>query len=66
MSDEVILKLLGIIEKLIDENERLRSGQVVAPRMPVVYPTYPTITTTYKSPVTHPSPTVTCDTEVGE
>lgn len=58
MSDEVILRLLGIIEKLMDENERLRSRQVVAPTMPVVYPKPVTIPTTY------PSQIVTCKTEV--
>lgn len=55
MSDEVILRLLGIIEKLMDENERLRSRQVVAPNMPVVYPKPVT------TPTTYPSPIVTCE-----
>lgn len=60
MNDEIILKLLGIIEKLLDENRLLRSKQVVAPTMPVVYPKPVTIPTTY------PSPIVTCDTEANE
>lgn len=56
MSDEIILRLLGIIEKLIDENERLRSKPTISPTMPVVYPKPVTIPTTY------PSPIVTCKT----
>ncbi len=59
MSDEIVLKLLGIIERLLDENERLRSRQVVAPTMPVVYQK-PVIT-----PTTYPSPIVTCETGDG-
>lgn len=57
MNDEIILKLLGIIEKLLDENRLLRSSKPISitPTMPM---TYPTITTTYQSP------RVTCETEV--
>ena len=58
MNDEVILRLLGIIEKLLDENKMLRSKPInITPTMPV---TYPTITTTYQSP------RVTCETEASE
>ena len=58
MNDEIILKLLGIIEKLLDENRLLRSKPInITPTMPV---TYPTITTTYQSP------RVTCETEASE
>ena len=59
MNDEIILKLLGIIEKLLDENRLLRSSKPIniTPTMPV---TYPTITTT------HQSPRVTCETEASE
>ena len=58
MNDEIIMKLLGIIEKLLDENRLLRSKPInITPTMPV---TYPTITTTYQSP------RVTCETEASE
>lgn len=62
MNDEVILRLLGIIEKLLDENRLLRNKPInITPTMPSVPSvTYPTITTTYQSP------RVTCETEASE
>ena len=64
MNDEVILRLLGIIEKLLDENKLLRSKPInITPTMPM---TYPTITTPYKIPITHPSPIVTCETKADD
>ena len=64
MNDEIILRLLGIIETLLNENKLLRSKPInITPTMPV---TYPTIPTTYKSPSTYPSPIVTCETKVDD
>ena len=53
---EIIERLIGIIERLLDENERLRKQHIVAD-----IPTYPKFTIT---PTTFHAPIVTCDTEV--
>ena len=52
---EIIERLIGIIERLLDENERLRKQYIVSSS-----PTYPNIAVT---PTTFPAPTITCDTE---
>lgn len=57
MNDEIILKLINIIEKLVDENERLRNRYSVSPGI-----TYPIVPTT--APKTYPAPIVTCNAEV--
>ena len=57
MNDEIILKLLNIIEKLVDENERLRNRYIVSSGI-----TYPSVPTTV--PRTYPAPIVTCNAGV--
>ena len=52
---EIIERLIGIIERLLDENERLNKRYIVSS------PTYPNIAIT---PTTFPAPTITCDTGV--
>lgn len=54
---EIIERLIGIIERLLDENERLNKRYIVSSGL-----TYPNIAIT---PTTIPAPTITCDTEVG-
>lgn len=54
---EIIERLIGIIERLLDENERLNNRYIVSN-----IPTYPKTAIT---PTTFPAPTITCDTEVG-
>lgn len=57
MNDEIILKLINIIEKLVNENERLRNRYIAGPGI-----TYPSVPTTV--PKTYPAPIVTCNAEV--
>lgn len=52
---EIIERLIGIIERLLDENERLRKQYIVSS-----ISTYPKPVTI---PTTFPAPTITCDTE---
>lgn len=56
---EIIERLIGIIERLLDENKQLMNSRyITAPTVPLTYPTPKTIPTTF------PAPIVTCDTEV--
>ena len=54
---EIIERLIGIIERLLDENELLRKSHFI---------TSPTTQLTYPStvPTTWPAPTITCEMEV--
>lgn len=53
---EIVERLIGIIERLLDENERLRKQYIVSSN-----PMYPKPVTI---PTTFPAPIITCDTEV--
>lgn len=54
---EIIERLIGIIERLLDENERLRNRYITGPSI-----TYHSVPTTV--PKTYPAPIVTCNAEV--
>lgn len=58
---EIIERLIGIIERLLDENELLRKSHfITSPDTPLTYPS-----TTYPGtvPTTWPAPTITYETK---
>lgn len=60
-TDEVALRLIGVIERLLDENERLMGGFINYPYNPYRVVTMPTVTT---PTVTWGPNDVTCDVGV--